>query len=453
MLPIDYSIDVQSPFMSALQGYQAGAAIRNDQMQQQQQQLVLQQQQAQQQALQRLMATPNPTAADYANATLLIPGMKDQFKQAWDMRSTEQQQNDLAHVGQVYSALSSGQPTIAADLLKQRAAALRNSGDEAGARNAEAMAGVAAQAPDFARSLIGMKLSAIPGGDKVITNVVALGNEGRNQAKFPAELSKAQSDAIEAGVKAGNAPTAAVLGNEKTAQEIRASELAGEISRIDAQIKAATSETERGRLQLERDKFVQEQQKLGQTQTQGVQDSLNATTNALQTLGQIKQHPGFKSQDYGGTWAMIKGKIPGTERQALQGWVDSLRGQLSYQNLMAMKAASPNGASGLGALSEGEQKMLANLAGNLDLDSKDFPQQLAGVERFLQKAQATVVSRPNLPTTGEAFVMKHPVYGNVTEGTVNSLMRQFPGSTREQVINFLQQTGGNGRIASMPGGR
>jgi hypothetical protein len=449
MDPINYSIDVQSPFQSALQGYQAGAAIRNDQLQQQQQQQAVQAQQAQQQALQRLMANPNPTAKDYSDATLLIPGMKEQFKQAWDMRNNDQQQNDLSHVGQVYAALQSNQPGVASQLLNNRAQALRNSGNEQDAKSAEIMAQVAETSPALAKSMIGLKLSAIPGGDKVITGATTLNQDSRAAELQPglvtkgaADASTAQSEAAIKAVAASNAPTATVLGNQKTAQEIKASELAGQISQIDAQIKAANSETERGKLTLEREKLVMEQTKLQQGQATNAQDSQNATTNALTTLGQIKAHPGFKAQDYGGPWSKIKGMMPGTERQALQGWVDSLKGQLSYQNLMGMKAASPNGASGLGALSEGEQKMLAGLAGNLDLDSKDFPKQLSQVERFLQKAQNTTVARGQLPTTGEAFVMRHPIYGNVTEGQINALMRQYPGQTRDQIIKFLQATGG-----------
>jgi putative membrane protein len=61
------------------------------------------------------------------------------------------------------------------------------------------------------------------------------------------------------------------------------------------------------------------------------------------------------------------------------------------------------------------------------------------------------VAAGKLPKTGGAFVLNHPVYGNVTEGRINDLMTKLPGYSREQVINFLQQTSGG--IASAPGGR
>ena len=84
MDPINYSVDVATPFQSMMAGYQGGAAIRNDQLQQQQQAQAIAQQQQQRATLQALMSNPNPTAKDFSNATMLIPGMKDQFKQAWD---------------------------------------------------------------------------------------------------------------------------------------------------------------------------------------------------------------------------------------------------------------------------------------------------------------------------------------------------------------------------------
>lgn len=220
MTPFNYSLDVQTPFQAALQGYQAGAAIRNDQAQQQQQQAALAQQQQQQEVLKKLIANPSPTADDYAAATLLVPGMKEQFKQSWDMRSSAQQQNDLQHVGQVYSAIVSGNPQIASDLLKRRADAMRNSGDDAGAKDAEAMAGVISEHPQFARSLIGMRLSAMPGGDKVIGNVAALNTDQRAQDQAPGALRKVNADASAAEADATKKAVDAKYAEQQAKDEI-----------------------------------------------------------------------------------------------------------------------------------------------------------------------------------------------------------------------------------------
>ena len=451
MDPINYNIDIQTPFQAALSGYQGGVAIRADQLQQQQQQLAIQQQQAQQQAMQRLMANPNPTADDFSNATLAVPGMKDQFKQAWEMRNTQQQQSDLSHAGQVYASLQAGQPTIAAKLLTDRAAALRNSGNEADARNAETMAGVVEAHPDFAKSIIGMKLAAVPGGEKVITGAASLGAEGRAAALAPSVLSKSQADASTAtsdatikGAQAAVAPTTTALGNEKTAQEIAKSKVDADVAQFNAQIASANSETERGKLTLERDKYIQEQAKLNQAQGVSAQDGMDSLNNAMQSVNDIKNHRGMDAFFTGpGTkWGAIWRAVPGSDRQALETYIDTLKSQLGYGSLMAAKASSPTGASGFGALSESELKVISQQAADLNPNSADFPLQLSKVERFLQKAQAKGVAAPNLPLKGGAYVSTVPGIGVVDEGHINQLLKANPGATRAQVIQFLQSAGG-----------
>jgi hypothetical protein len=203
MGPIDYNIDVQTPFQATLQGYQAGAAIRDDQMKQQQQQLALQQQQQQQQVIKSLIANPNPTAQDYAAATLAVPGLREHFKQAWDMHNSDQQQNSLAEIGQVHAALTNGQPQIAIDILNKRANALENSnGPKDQIDAARNMAKVIEANPTFAKSLTGMKLMSIPGGDKVISSMSTMGQEQRAAEQAPYALEQKKAEAKEAGVKA-----------------------------------------------------------------------------------------------------------------------------------------------------------------------------------------------------------------------------------------------------------
>jgi hypothetical protein len=207
MGPIDYSIDVATPFQSAAQGYQLGAGIRNDQFAQQQQQLALQQAQQQQQVLRALMANPNPTADDYARATLAVPGMREHFKQSWDMHNSDQQQSLLTELGQVHAALANGQPQFAVDLLNRRADALANSGgDPQQIQAARDMAKVAETHPEFAKTLTGMKLATLPGGDKIFSTLATAGQESRAAAAAPAELATKRAEAVIKTVEAGAAP-------------------------------------------------------------------------------------------------------------------------------------------------------------------------------------------------------------------------------------------------------
>ena len=195
MNPINYSTQVQDPFKAVLQGYQGGAAIRADVQQQQAYQLAQQQALAQRdlqsRVLNSLITNRNATASDYANASLLVPGLKDQLKQSWEMKSSDQQQSQLRDVGQVYAAVSSGRPDLAAQKLTERATALEAAGgskQEVQALKSQAEAITAH--PEFARATVGMMLASLPGGDKLIAGASGLGTEQRASEKAPAELQR-----------------------------------------------------------------------------------------------------------------------------------------------------------------------------------------------------------------------------------------------------------------------
>src|SRR6185295_1101197 len=115
--PIDYTQDVQTPFQSVLQGYAGGAQIRNDQ----QQQAAIAGQQAaaqqQQQLLSRLASNPRATANDYAAVMTQIPSAAENLARAWTTKNTAQQQAQASDLLQWGSAIKSGRPDIAAEML------------------------------------------------------------------------------------------------------------------------------------------------------------------------------------------------------------------------------------------------------------------------------------------------------------------------------------------------
>jgi hypothetical protein len=206
MSPIDYSIDVQTPFQATLQGYQAGAAIRDDQFKQQQQDAALAQQQQQQKVIQALIANPNPTGRDYANAALAVPGMLEPLKQAWGALSQDQQQNALKEYGQVHAAVTSGQTKAAIDLLNNKADALENSGaPQSAIQERRDMAKWIESHPTSAQAMTGMTLATILGPEKFTTAFPAIGKEQREAAEAPAKLrtanAKAATDEADATLK------------------------------------------------------------------------------------------------------------------------------------------------------------------------------------------------------------------------------------------------------------
>lgn len=244
MGPIDYNLQIADPFKAAATGYQLGAGIRDDF----QQQAALQQQAQEAQAakvrqsevLNSLITNKNAGATDYANAALLLPGMKDQLKQAWETKSTEQQQNALRDMSQVWNAITVGKPDLAVQQLRQRASAMEASGaNPREIQAAKLQADLIEAHPEFARAQIGMSLASLPGGDKVLTAASTAGTEQRAQDQAPSALLKAKADASKAVTDANYAAPKA-----------------------EADIRSTNAQTQNlaDRLGLDRDKLVSETQ-------------------------------------------------------------------------------------------------------------------------------------------------------------------------------------------------
>ena len=443
--PIDYSgaFAQQTPLQSFAGGYQLGQGIRDDIQQQQalQQQAIDQRaaSQRQQEVLQSLIANPRAGAQDYAAASLLIPGLKDQLKQSWEMRNTAQQESNLRDMGQAYSAIVSGRPDIAVKQLQRRADAM----EAAGANPAEIQAlrtnaQVIEANPEFARTTMGVTLASIPGGDKVLTGISTAGTESRAQQQAPAALAKANAAASIEQVTAANAPAKAALEVTNLAEDVETKRANREIAALETQIKQADSETRRGELIAKRDEIALKRDEAARAKTETTQSKLDKIDLSLSTVDAITKHPAIEGFFFGpGTLAgKVSNYVPGSDRKDLQGLVDTLQAQqflTGVQNLV-----------GMGALSDAEGKKIGAAVASLDLDQspKAFKNALGVVKATLEKAQRGALASGTAPTQGGGFVVKHPQFGNVTEGDINRMMASNPGSTREQVLQYLNSTSG-----------
>lgn len=201
--PIDYSINVQSPFEAALGGMKLGATVAEVQAQ-------AEARKAQQDALTQLkglFSNPNPTAADFARVSAFLPkDMSESVRKSWDLLNSEQQGNRLSQAGQVYSALNAGSPEVATKLLSDQATAYRNAGNEREAKAAETYIELIKMNPASAKTNIGLMISQLPGGDKVISSVATLQGEQRTEEKQPFEVSKLKSESIIKEAEAKFAP-------------------------------------------------------------------------------------------------------------------------------------------------------------------------------------------------------------------------------------------------------
>jgi hypothetical protein len=221
--PINYSVDVQSPFEAALGGFKLGSDVASIQAAQQKRELerqALVKAQEKQTELENLFKNPNATSADYARVTAFLP--KDQaegVRKSFEMMTGEQQQTRLTQSGQIFSALKAGQPEIAKNLLKDQAVALRNSGRENDAKAAETYLQLIDLNPTGAQTTIGLMMAQLPGGKEYLENVDKTLGTIRAEAKAPSELIEASAKADKAVADATTAQATAKNADEKAAAD------------------------------------------------------------------------------------------------------------------------------------------------------------------------------------------------------------------------------------------
>jgi hypothetical protein len=429
--PIDYSIDVATPFESALKGYQAGAAIRQDQMQQQQQQLALQQQQRQQQYLQQFMSKPQKTAQDYADAIVQMPQLREQFESSWKLRSADQQQSHLSDVSQYYAAVRNGKPEIAADLMDQRATAMENSG--ADKREIDALrtqAQLVREHPEFAGNVMGLMLASLPGGDKVIESVGKIGAEDRAAAKAPAELrtaeagaNKAEADAETAKVAAKYADQSAVMDLQKKGWDIKKVVADIEIAKEANRIAAMNAATSREGNQLKREELQLKAQEARtalddkiREKVAGAEASAATMDNMLNTIERLRKNPalGTVVGPVAGN-EMYPHTLMGSNTAAAMGITASANDRADAIALIeqlgsqAFLSQVPN-MKGQGALSNAEGEKLQAALANLKRtqSEKQFRESLDEAFRLVNKGRQNLSVRTGVPLSAPDIPAARP---------------------------------------------
>jgi hypothetical protein len=208
--PVNYSVDVQSPFEAAIGGLKLGAGVAEIEAAKQARVKA----QATQTELANLFKNPNATAADYERVVAFLP--KDQaaiVTQGFERKTKEQQQNDLRMGAEVYSAIKSGNLPVAKQKLTDKANALRSSGREDEAKATEDSIQLIDLNPTGAQATIGLYMARLPGGTDFLNNADKVLSTIRLEAQAPAELrqkiaaaDKAESDAKTAQATATSAP-------------------------------------------------------------------------------------------------------------------------------------------------------------------------------------------------------------------------------------------------------
>lgn len=432
MQPIDYMTQVRQPFQAALQGYAQGAAIRDDQQQQAALALQAQQQQqallAQQQMLAEVDAisrNPAATAKDYAALTMRYPQLREQAKQAWEMVGNERRAGVQEMLTRAYAATSSGRPDVAQNILRERATAMRNSGDEAGAKQMEQSAELIGQDPVQARYQIGTFLAGIMEPDKFAETFAKLGGEARAQELQPtavqksvADANKAQSDAAKAATEAKFAESKAVADLKLSAAQIEKFAADTEIARMNSRIAAMNAQTAREgntlklkELQLKIEEAQQKRDAAVREKVATAESGAASIDNMLNTIERIKAN---KSLD--DVVGSFEGRVPAVLGSAMDDEESDAIGLIETLGSQAFLAQIPN-IKGMGALSNAEGDKLQSALQNLSRaqSEKQFRANLDEARRLLLKGR-TNIERSTGVTLGRPDTPARPTgpTGNVT---------------------------------------
>lgn len=429
MGPIDYSIDVQSPFQAALSGYGAGAAIRNDQQQQAQQQAAL----LKQQQLQGLLAKasrPGATADDFQAVMIADPAHAEAYNKAWAAKNTQQQQSLASDLLQWGAAIKSGKPQFAVEQMRQRADAMeKGGGPTPESQGLRTQAQVIEAHPEFALGQFQALLAANPLGKDAATALQTFGSERRAEEQGPAALAKAEADAKKAGVDAKYAEQGALKDLEKKGWDIKKIQAdidiardANRIAAMNAQANRETNAIRREELGLQVKKARTELDDKIRGKAAEAESGAASMDNFLNTadrfLSAAIDKDGKPTSTLRAAAGPIDSRLPTAQQDVadLEALAETMGSQAFLSQVPSMK--------GLGALTEAEGKKLESSLANLSL--KQSPEQIAGnvkeAQRLILKARKTLEQR-----TGVKLPPPDTPAANPSGNEVDALLKKYGG--------------------------
>jgi hypothetical protein len=403
----NYSIDVGSPFISALKGYELGMGIETKRQQMLGQQQLAQQQMLRQQeidmALEKVRG-PNPTAEDYRRLEILLPPEQAKsIRESLAQRTDVQNQQALRSSGRIFSAFRAGRPDIAIDFIDQEIATQRNAGNEAGAKSLETWRDVAKNSEEGVKQtqdFFGFVISEIPGGDKIIESSVKLSQEAREAAMAPERLAEQRAKALKAGVEAKFAESSAVAALNLTNAQIQNYAAQQDIARKNVEIAALNAriaqegnvlkrrelEQKMADAQVERDDKLRKRVSDANTAFGNFDNFLNTADRALAQWGRTKDgkvDPKKPSATVRAATGPLDVMFPTVQPDVanFEELIDTIKGQAFLAQVEKMK--------GLGALSDKEGDALRASLTNLSL--RQSPEQLA--ENLLEAQRLILKAR------------------------------------------------------------
>ena len=420
--PINYAVDVESPFEAALGGFKLGAASLEAQARAQD----IETARNNQATLTSFFNNPSKTAGDYANAVAALPpGQSSGLVKLFEMKNKEQQQTILNESAQIWSALNNDQPEIAITRLTTKAAAQRAAGDEPGALATEATIKAINTNPGFAIDALGLTIAALPDGSDFLKRAIELKAEERANLEFANKQEKDKFELAKAKADAENAAVAAKYAERIAQQKLELDKLAAQSRAIEAENSRELNEINRASNLTKLEDLRLKQAQLARAHES---DYLNATQdldNFLNTADILLKTPLNVIKNATGT---ISSLIP-TVRQSTADFVtqlDTLGAQTFISQIPKIR--------GTGALSETEGKKLQTSLQNLSLKQspQNFLKNLKEAKRLIEKSKDSLSIKFGKPTRNAGTSI--PTVNSVSVG--GKTYSRPPGFTDAQWFNY-----------------
>jgi len=424
--PINYAVDVQSPFEAALGGFKVGSAINEMQAQAQARAQALEQKQKFQSGLSNFFNNPN---RKYEDLEQILPyADKQQFEaltKVGENMESRKLDSGKRFSAQVLLALESD-PTVAKTMLKERFDAEPDLNQK---RAFETILKTVDIDPKKAAEMLEFISGVVFGKDwyKGITDVRA---ERRASDEAPALLrekiakaGQAESAAAKAAAEAKFADSSAALDLQKKGwditkiqEDIKVAKQNANIAALNSQIAREGNQLKREEQQLKLQEFIKKRDDDVRGKAADLESARFSMDNMLNTADRILKTPiGI----VGSAAGPISSRIPTTSQNTadFEALVDTLASQ-------AFMAQIPN-LKGMGALSnaEGEKLQQALQSFSLRQSPERLLENVRESQRLIMKARKNLTARSGLPES----VPDTPAGGN----TVN-----VGGQTYNRPVNF-----------------
>lgn len=368
--PIDYTIDVASPFQTAMQGWAMGTQdklARADEARRQQifdqQQEAQKQQQIQQQirneALYNFSQIPNKTADDYASIITRFPELSEPYQKSWSMLNSDRQQQTLSTASQVFESLRNGAPNVAKDILEEQIKAYENTGMKREASNLKSIYGLIDKNPAVAQANLGMLMASVaPDQFKSIT-------EGRiGLETLPSQIAKTQAETGKIIAETNDIPLAAEdrrtgVENQGKKIEYDNQNFYDKLSQDQQQFYDSLDKTER--IEVARLRAAKAESPIQRVERlEKVENYANAAKQAADASNLAAKLTLQAKENSGAYWDRLVRQVPGTSENTFAKDIETLKSQVFLAQVEKMR--------GLGALTDKEGDAIRSSIASLDIN-------------------------------------------------------------------------------------